>query len=501
MSRRFQPVTVSGTSGAALATGDSVTGSNIDNVVVQNGLVRVTLEVAAIAAQRGACHLYRWNGTEYQRAITANYGDYTYFTNTPAARPDRVRIVEAGPERVELALEWDSYSLVDASTYPNGIASRDYSGNLNYAQGAVNPNWKYITTTHLVKSVIVLRGREGYFTGYHSDPLIGPVGSRIPTDNNDSASWGEREMGLGEDSQVSFSSAGAAFDVHHPVASGTHSGLGIDDPSGYGGAEQTTGPWWVASLPRAASVAGGLCRYIVLRQRLMVLAYQFGVGQYGLIIINGVNEARDSRNVPYESMIFIGAFPYEVSDFTAEPTTALRQRLAARAPSDFDESGNTDDNGVDTMTASSVRDELTTGVISLTADSLAHVKFRAHDNRQDFRTWCNANPQAAFRRFQIRDVGTVAGSEVYDAQQTWHVTEMECVVAYPRDYRYGRDALIDLDEVLWEDLDDIDNAIGSNGAAAVTTATVTTLEKTTEEGAACVFAVLRLQTEFWRATA
>jgi len=131
---------------------------------------------------------------------------------------------------------------------------------------------------------------------------------------------------------------------------------------------------------------------------------------------------------------------------------------------------------------------------------LAQVKFRAHNNRQDFRTWCDANPNAAFRRFQIRDVGTVSGSQIYDAQQAWHVTEFECVVAYPRDYRYGSQALLDLSDVLWEDLNELDNQIGTNQAAAATTATVTTLEKTTEEGAACVFGVLRLQVEFWKST-
>lgn len=132
----------------------------------------------------------------------------------------------------------------------------------------------------------------------------------------------------------------------------------------------------------------------------------------------------------------------------------------------------------------------------MSLSSLTHVKLRAHDNRQDFRSWCDANPQAAFRRFQIRDIGTVPGSEVYDAQQAWHVTEMECVVAYPRDYRYGSQALLDLSDVLWEDLNEIDNTIGTNGFA--TTAVTTTIEKTTEEGAACVFGVLRLRCEFWR---
>jgi len=360
MSRRFIPVTVAGASGTLVA-GDVVTGSSIDNVYVQNGLIKVTLEVAAIVAQRGACHLYRWNGSSYARAITANYGDYTYFTNTPAARPDRVRVVESSPERCELAMEWDAYSLVDAGTFPLGIAYRDWTNALNYAQGAVNPNWKYITTTRLVKPVIVLRGREGYFTGYHSDPLVGPVASRVPTDNNET-SWGEREMGLGEDSQVSFSSAGIT--ARHPDA-GTHVALGIDDPASLGGAEQTTGPWWAASLPRAASVCAGFCRYIVMRERLQILSYQFGGGQYGLVIINGVNEARDSRNVPYESMIFIGAFPYTVSDFASEPTTAIKQKVANRCPSDFDETGNAEDNGVETMTAASVRDELVAAVEAL----------------------------------------------------------------------------------------------------------------------------------------
>lgn len=493
MSRRFIPVTVSSTAGQALRAGDSVSGTDIDNLVIQNGLVQVLLEAATSADQRGAAHLKRWTGSSYQYALERFYGDYTYFTNTPAARPDRVRIIEASPERCEVAVEWDEYSLI-APHLPNGVPYFDWAMGRNYSQGAVNPDWKYITETRLVKTIIVERGREGYFVGYHTDPRVGPLGSQIPDQNNETA-WGERELGLGSNFRVVFSSAGV---TRRNPAEGVNTGLGIDDPVSMGGAEQTVGPWWVGGIPDPTGVGAGLCPYIVLRQRLQILDYQSGA-QNGVIVVLNVNEAHDAANVPYRTMLFIGAFPYEAdADLTNEPTVALRQQVAARAPDDFDESGAADDNGAETMTAASVRDELATAVRNLTGASLAHVPFKPHDNRQDFRTWCNANPNAAFRRFQVRDVGTVSGSEVYDAQQAWHVTEMECVVAYPRDFRYGAQALLDLDDVLWADLNAIDNAIGSSGNA--TTACVTTLQKDTEEGAGCTFAVLRVQTEFWRET-
>ncbi len=533
MSRRFVPVTVGGTGGAALYTGDVITGAAQRDVVIQNGLIKLTFETTT---EFGAHTLYRWNGSAYVTLMTPEYGDWTYYASQFVSDPDRTRIIYADADRVKVALEWDAHP-ANASQWPadyiggpTGFYQRNHLGALNYDS---NAHPIRVGTVKLYKVVEVRRGREGYFRAMRSDPHLGPYSGL--SGNNDT-SLGERESGTGGGNAVFFASSG--FVARHPAwgsdanwggagvyPTTRHAWARIDDPDYSYTAlpdyiaiqnavangesptypnEQTTGPWWVADIPHSTQAGAGFVRYIALVERMEVDSHQFSATAYGFTSVHHTNDIRATDGRWHEYPLFVGAFPYDADSSNAyanEPTVALKQRVASRCPLNFDDSGNAEDNGVETMTAASVRDELSGAVADLTAESLAHVKFRAHDNRIDFRTWCNQNPTAAFRRYQIRDVGSVGGSEVYDSQQAWHVTEMECVVAYPRDYRYGHDALIDLDEVLWEDLNAIDNAIGSNAAAGATTACVTTIDKTTEDGAACVFAVLRLQTEFWRATA
>lgn len=533
MSRRFVPVTVAGTSGTPLRTGDVVTGSAQRDVVIQNGLIKLTFEETT---EPGAHTLYRWNGSEYVCLMSPEYGDWTYFASEFTSGPDRTRIEYADADRVKVVLEWDAHAAnaaqwpADYEGGPTGFYQRNHLGALNYDS---NAHPIRVATVHLYKIVEVRRGREGYFRAMRSDPHLGPYSGL--SGNNDT-SLGERESGTGGGNAVFFASSG--FIARHPAwgsdanwggagnyPANRHAWARIDDPDygytaiadyiGYqnGAAngesptypnEQTDGPWWVADIPNSSNVAAGFVRYIALVERMEAGSWQFASDAYGFTSIHHSNDIRGADGRWQEFQMFVGAFPYEAdtsNDYANEPTVALKQKVAARVPLNFEDTGNADDNGVEFMTVASVRDELGAAVRNLTPDSLAHVKYRAHDNRQDFRDWCNANPQAAFRKYQIRDVGSVAGGEVYDAQQTWHVTELECVVAYPRDYRYGTQALHDLSDVLWEDLNALDNAIGTNSASGATTATITTLSKDTEEGAACVFAVLRLQTEFWRSTA
>jgi len=350
MSRRFIPCTVQ-TGSTTLVTGSVVTGStDISALVLQNGLVQVKFT----PANGVYCHLFRWTGSAYTRAVEESRGDWCYFVQDPPA-PDLVRVIEAGPDLIELAVEWTTYTLPGS-----GIPYFDSSNALNYAEGQVLPNYKRITSTKLIKSVILKRGREGFELGYHTEPRVGPYAKNIPAHNNES-DWGERELGPLSGVAVGFSSANVT--VRHPEAL-THAYYGIDDPAVAGGAEQTTGPWWVGGLHSANATTFPFCNYVALRQRLETGSWQFAVGQSGHIVVHYVNEASDSAGVPYRTMVFIGCFPYTspydlttVGGRASEPTTALRHKVANRCPLDFEETGNAEDNGAETMTAASVRDE------------------------------------------------------------------------------------------------------------------------------------------------
>lgn len=152
------------------------------------------------------------------------------------------------------------------------------------------------------------------------------------------------------------------------------------------------------------------------------------------------------------------------------------------------------------LTAAEARNDMRAEVQGLTPATDARQRYTPYrEDAGPIRRFAEANPDAAYRLFSIRDVGRVDGPAVNDRSQSWHSTEFEVVCAYPRDRRYGPGADLDAEEVLWADLNQLDDAIGTAGNA--TDATVTTVDKTAEEGEACRFAVLRLRVEYWRTVA
>lgn len=154
------------------------------------------------------------------------------------------------------------------------------------------------------------------------------------------------------------------------------------------------------------------------------------------------------------------------------------------------------------MTVAAIRDTMTTAISALLPHSLQGNPFKLHRQHGDFRAWAEQNPGGAFRQFSVRGSGTIAPPEVTNTDVELVSTEIECVVAYPMDFRGGPKMVHDRDDLIESDLRQIDNTIGTNGYATIETAvsgTVTTIEATREEGQACVFAVLRLKVGFYRA--
>jgi hypothetical protein len=139
---------------------------------------------------------------------------------------------------------------------------------------------------------------------------------------------------------------------------------------------------------------------------------------------------------------------------------------------------------------------------ALTPQGLSHVTFREHKLRGDFRDWCNQNPNGAFRLFSIRGTGRTEPPAVTNTDVEWVSTEIECVIAYPLDYRAGPQLTLDRDDLIEDDLRQIDNTIGTNGYLAIENAgagVVVTIETRREEGIACAFGVLTMSAGFWRA--
>ena len=507
-----------GAAGTPLNKGDVITGADVTSVYMQNGIVKYTYEAAGPTGR-----LYRWDGSAYTQA-TGTDGDYSYFvTNTGnSVLCDRITVVECTTDEVELAYQWDTWS-----TGTTTVAYRDWvgAGSRNFPDSSATP--KYITETVLTKTVIMKRGREGVFMGWHSDPRVGPFALQIPAQNNNT-DWGEREFGTGSGNRVSFASSGNS--ALHPdwgadarwggagvYPTNRHWWAGIDDAT-YGDyddaayialqdagfpAEQTTGPWWIADLPSDNATTRPFCRYIVMRQRLECAAFQFSAGAYGQTVIHFVNEANDASGVPYRTMIFLGAFLYTSDDLSAEPTATLKASVANRAhATDFELSGQAEV-ALTTTTIGAVRDRMISTLEAATPTVLSHRKFRAHRENLELTDFAEKAAHAALRVFTIRDSfpGTVTVSTV-DLREIR--TVIEVVVAYPRTANY-RDSstskpILELADVMRADLKLLREKVGLIGYAALErdgiNACVLDEEVSVVDGAACSYLVLRLPTMY-----
>lgn len=531
MSRRFIPCTVTGPDGP-LQAGDEVTGADVRSVVVQNGLVKVTYENHIPGTTEAGAHtLYRWHNDQWNRVNSTQYGDWFYFAIGVAVTADRCIVVRADPDVVELAFVWDSFSL--ASYSGGGVVFRDFDANVAYSELSSTP--RRITSTKLTKTIKVVRGREGYFLGQHSWPMVAPEDALTFRNASD---WGEREFGTGSGSYVVFSSAG--FVGRHPewgadarwaaaeAAVGAISNrtcwLGIADPSyapwnnatviatqnsGFPN-YQSIGPWWVADLPAASVCPEPMCRYLAMVAPIETGSWQFGASAGGDLVAHFVNEYRDDLGTIHPYQVFFGAFPYtSASDITTEagranePTTALEQKVANRCPLNFDDSGVAEDDGPIGTTARDIRDAMRSAVRALVPNLRADLKFRAYlEDGGDFRDYAERATSSVLRMFSIRDAGTgrepgAIGGDLELVERDW-----ELVVAYPKAAagEAGVRGALSLEDMMESDARQLKATVGTAGfqTLGLSQACVINDAPRISALAACTYMVIPLRVTFWR---
>ena len=98
-------------------------------------------------------------------------------------------------------------------------------------------------------------------------------------------------------------------------------------------------------------------------------------------------------------------------------------------------------------------------IAALVPSTEARTGFRHGRAEADFRRWCEANPAASFRRFEVR-----LADQVYEPLSTTSVDEqrltLTVVVAYPHGDQQSRRAALGRDDVQRADRHQIEAAIG-----------------------------------------
>lgn len=116
-----------------------------------------------------------------------------------------------------------------------------------------------------------------------------------------------------------------------------------------------------------------------------------------------------------------------------------------------------------TTTYPLIRDRQAYLIESATPASIAQVPFRREEGRIDFREWVARNPQAALRRFHIMGSMRIPGPLASSPTQEIRRTETIVTVAYPKSRGTYGGTVRDLSDVIYEDMDAIDHAIGHRG--------------------------------------
>lgn len=118
-----------------------------------------------------------------------------------------------------------------------------------------------------------------------------------------------------------------------------------------------------------------------------------------------------------------------------------------------------------TATLEAIRDRVYTLIESLAPTTLSADKFRRYRNEggADFPAWSEANVAAAFRRFQVREVGDDELPDVSDTTTERVQATLEFIGAYPQNARTGRDNAMDRDDAMNKDWKLINAACGIYG--------------------------------------
>ncbi len=157
-----------------------------------------------------------------------------------------------------------------------------------------------------------------------------------------------------------------------------------------------------------------------------------------------------------------------------------------------------------TATIEAIRDRVLTLIEGITPAQLTGNRFRRSldEGAANLIEWAEENPQAAFRRFQVRDDGDDPGvTETSSMNVELRRATLIIGVAYPHDKRAGSGGGRDRDDCMDRDWRKIYNAIGpGNGQGSYSGAndcTVMSCSKYIDRGQACDFLIVTLVVTYY----
>lgn len=154
------------------------------------------------------------------------------------------------------------------------------------------------------------------------------------------------------------------------------------------------------------------------------------------------------------------------------------------------------------MTVAVIRDTMITAVLGIDPLLNSETRFRHHRENMPFGQFCEANPQASWRLFSIRDTGESEAADVTNTDSEWRWITIQCAIAYPLDFRAGPLGERDRDDLIASDARQIRATIGPGGYPTLeegVAGCVTSCDWKREEGDACVFSLFTMRVGYYEA--
>jgi hypothetical protein len=111
-------------------------------------------------------------------------------------------------------------------------------------------------------------------------------------------------------------------------------------------------------------------------------------------------------------------------------------------------------------TPDAIVDRMAALVVAVAPTTHSTQRFVQHREEMDFREWALANPSACLRRFSIVFLGDTSQALVTSGELERVEESIECVIAYPADFRHGGRQLHGLRTTMSKDAVTVEKTIG-----------------------------------------